>query len=280
MSDKKILEVLISCMHREDMDIINDSKITGHALVINQCNKEDYDEQRTKNGLARMYSVKDRGLTKSRNLAIEKSMGDICLICDDDEVFQKDYQQKILSAYENLADADIIIFKMTNRQPSFPDKIIRLKFPKIMKVSSWQISFKRQSLIDSGVRFDELLGAGTGNGAEEELKFLKDSLKAKLKIYYVPSEIASVGQESSTWFSGFNEKFFYDRGNTTRYILGLTLSVLYAFYYIIRKKKMYSADISSVKALKAIMNGIKDNKLTKMKKANAKSRSDSCEGEI
>ncbi len=270
MSEKMILEVLISCMHKEDMDIINDSKITGHALVINQCDKEDYDEQKTKNGLARMYSVKDRGLTKSRNSAIEKSQGDICLICDDDEVFEKDYQQKILSAYEQLPDADIIIFKMTNRPPSFPDKVIRLKFPKIMKVSSWQISFKKQSLIDSGVRFDELLGAGTGNGAEEELKFLKDSLKAKLKIYYVPSEIASVGQESSTWFKGFNEKFFKDRGNTTRYILGLPLSVLYGFYYVIRKKKMYSADITPMNALKAIMSGIKENKLTKLKKVNAK----------
>ena len=270
MNNKNILEVLISCMHKEDMGIIGDSKITGNALVINQCDRDDYEEQDTKNGLARMYSVKDRGLTKSRNLAIEKSLGDICLICDDDEVFEDDYQQKIILAYERLSDADIIVFKMTNRPPSFPDKIQKLKFPKIMKVSSWQISFKRQSLIDSGVRFDELLGAGTGNGAEEELKFLKDSLKAKLKIYYVPSEIASVGQESSTWFKGFNEKFFKDRGNTTRYILGLPLSLLYAFYYVLRKKKMYCADISPTKALKAILSGIKENKLTKLKKNNYK----------
>lgn len=264
MSGRMKLEVLLSCMYKEDMDIINDSRITGSAVVINQCNKEDYDELRTKNGLARMYSVKERGLTKSRNMAIEKSQGDICLLCDDDEVFKKDYIEKIVSAYNLLPDADIIIFKMADRPPSFPDKIIRLGFPKIMKVSSWQISFKRQSLIDSGVRFDELLGAGTGNGAEEELKFLKDSLKAKLKIYYVPSEIATVGQESSTWFKGFNEKFFKDRGNTTRYILGLPLSVLYAFYYIVRKKKMYSADISPIKALKAIMSGIRENRLTKL----------------
>jgi glycosyltransferase involved in cell wall biosynthesis len=239
-------------------------------VVINQCNKEDYDELKTKNGLARMYSVKDRGLTKSRNMAIEKSHGDICLLCDDDEVFQKDYEQKILSAYEEIPDADIIIFKMVNRTPSFPDKVIRLKFPKIMKVSSWQISFKRAPLVDSSVRFDELLGAGTGNGAEEELKFLKDSLKAKLKIYYVPLEIASVGQESSTWFTGFTEKFFCDRGNTTRYILGLPVSVLYAFYYVVRKRNMYKKDISFFKALKAILGGIKENRLTKLSKNKGK----------
>ena len=270
MSGRMKLEVLLSCMHKEDMDIISDSRITGSAVVINQCDKEDYDELKTKNGLARMYSVKDRGLTKSRNMAIEKSQGDICLLCDDDEVFKKDYEEKIVSAYEELSDADIIIFKMADRKPSFPDKVIRLGFPKIMKVSSWQISFKRNSLIESGVRFDELLGAGTGNGAEEELKFLKDSLKARLKIYYMPREIASVGQESSTWFKGFNEKFFKDRGNTTRYILGLPISLFYAFYYVIRKRNMYKKDISSFKALKSILSGIKENRLTKLSKNKGK----------
>lgn len=270
MSGRMKLEVLVSCMHKEDMDIISDSRITGSAVVINQCSKEDYDELKTKSGLARMYSVKDRGLTKSRNMAIEKSCGDICLLCDDDEVFKKDYEQKIVSAYEQLPDADIIIFKMADRKPSFPDKVMRLKFPKIMKVSSWQISFKRQSLIDSGVRFDELLGAGTGNGAEEELKFLKDSLGAKLRIYYVPSEIALVGQESSTWFTGFNEKFFRDRGNTTRYILGLPLSLIYAFYYVVRKRNMYKKNIGTFAALKATLGGIRENRLTKLSKNKGK----------
>ncbi|MBQ8932241.1 MAG: hypothetical protein IJ045_07400 [Ruminiclostridium sp.] len=70
MSGRMKLEVLLSCMHKEDMDIISDSRITGSAVVINQCDKEDYDELKTKNGLARMYSVKDRGLIKSRNKAI------------------------------------------------------------------------------------------------------------------------------------------------------------------------------------------------------------------
>ena len=264
MNKQKKLEVLVSCMHQDNMDIVFKSKLLGDVVVINQCDCEGYDECDTQRGRARMFSTTQRGLTKSRNFAIEKSDADYCILCDDDEVFEADYIEKILGGYEKCPDADVIIFKMANRQPSFPDQVMRLKFPKTMKVSSWQISFRRQALIESGVRFDELLGAGTGNGAEEELKFLCDCQRAGLEIYYVPEIIASVGQESSTWFSGFNEKFFRDRGNTTRYILGLPLSVLYAFYYVIKKRKMF--EISPFKALKATLGGIIENKIYKQSK--------------
>ncbi len=256
-------EILLSCMHQKDFSIIEKSQINGNVIVINQCDSEDYHSFSNGNGVAKFFSVKDRGLTKSRNMAIEKSDADICLICDDDEVFVENYENKIIDAYSEIKDADIVIFKMINRAPSFADKVQRLKFPAIMKVSSWQISFRRESLIKNNVWFDELLGAGTGNGGEEELKFLLDCQRAGLHIYYVPVEIASVAQSKSTWFEGYNERFFENRGATTRYILGYFLASAYAFYYIIRKKEMYSEFITPLKALKSIFKGINENRITK-----------------
>ena len=262
------LEILLSCMHQTDARVIEKSNITGDVVVVNQCDKNDYFEEKTKNGLVRFFSTTERGLTKSRNMAIDKSNADICLLCDDDEVFVDLYEQKIIKAHEKLPFADVIIFKMVNRPPSFEDKVIRLKFPKTLKVSSWQISFKKESLKKAGVRFDTLLGAGSGNGAEEELKFLTDCEKAGLKIYYVPEEIASVERTQSTWFNGFDAAFFENRGATTRYILGLWLSLLYAFYYVLRKRNEYKADISMRQALYHILKGIKNNKITKQKRSN------------
>ena len=113
---------------------------------------------------------------------------------------------------------------------------------------------------------DELLGAGTGNGAEEELKFLTDCERAGLKIYYAPVEIASVAQAQSTWFGGFTETFFENRGATTRYILGFPLAVLYAVYYVLTKRMLYKKDISPAGALKATFRGIMKNKITKQKR--------------
>ena len=264
------LEVLMSCMHRKDDTLVRNSQLTGNVLMINQCDHEDYVEYRTVSGMTRMFSTKDRGLTRSRNMAITNANGDICLVCDDDEVFVPDYERAILSAYRDLPEADIIIFKMANRPPSFPDRPMRLRFPQTMKVSSWQISFRRKRLLESGVRFDELLGAGTGNGAEEELKFLLDSERAGLVIYYVPVVIASVAQEASTWFSGFNEIFFENRGATTRYILGTGLATLYAVYYVLRKKSLYQQNLTTRAALRATLRGIRNNKIGKQAAAQQK----------
>ena len=259
------LEVLMSCMHQTDDKLVRASAFTGDVVVINQCDRNGYDEYKTENGIARMFSTTERGLTKSRNMAIKNAVADVCLVCDDDEVFVKDYEKRILKAYKNLPNADIIIFKIADREPSFEDRVMRLKFPQTMKVSSWQISFRRESILKSGVRFDELMGAGSGNGAEEELKFLLDSEKAGLKIYYVPYEIATVAQTESTWFDGYTEQFFENRGATTRYVLGVPLALLYAVTYVVRKKDIYKDDITPVRAFMATLKGIAKNKIGKQK---------------
>lgn len=257
------LEILLSCMFQQDESIIKNSAITGNVLVVNQCDREGERLFSTERGKARWIDSKSRGLTVSRNLALDRATGDVCLLCDDDEVFCPDYEAKILNAYQKLPQADVIVFKMVNMPTAFPDKIMRLRFPGTLRVSSWQISFRPARLRETGVRFDELLGAGTGNGAEEELKFLTDCERVGLNIYYVPEEIASVAQTQSTWFEGFNETFFYNRGATTRYILGYPLATAYALYYVLRKRGLYRDRITSGAALKAIFRGMHDNKITK-----------------
>lgn len=257
------LEVLMSCMHQLDDEVVRRSGLTGDVVVINQCDREGYDVYATASGEVRMFSTRQRGLTRSRNMAISKAQAEVCLLCDDDECFVPSYERAILNAYEQLPQADVIIFKMLDRAPSFKDKVMRLRFPQTMKVSSWQISFRRERLLEAGVWFDELLGAGSGNGAEEELKFLLDCERAGLMIYYVPTQIASVAQEASTWFEGFTERFFENRGATTRYILGTGLASLYAIYYVIRKRPLYRKRLSPGKALRAIFRGIREDKIGK-----------------
>lgn len=257
------LEVLLSCMHQQDAELVRESRLTGDVLVVNQCDQEASWEEALPGGRVRMLSTTQRGLTKSRNMAIRNSQADVCLLCDDDEFFEPGYDDAILSTYQQLPQADVIIFKMKNRPASFDDRIQRLWFPKTMKVSSWQISFRREALKKAHVFFDEHLGAGTGNGGEEELKFLLDCQRAGLKIYYVPQIIASVAQTESTWFHGFDEPFFENRGATTRYILGYALAVAYGIYYVLRKRSMYRQDITPWRALKATLRGIRRNKIGK-----------------
>lgn len=259
-------EILLSCMFLSDSkEMIKRSHITSDTVIINQCDEENYKEENICNALLRTFSVTDRGLTKSRNLAISKSQADICIICDDDEIFNEGYEKAVSSAYGALPDADIIIFDMVDRPLKWGNSIKRLGYIDLMSVSSWQITFRREKLLASGVLFDENMGAGSGNGAEEEFRFLTQCRKAKLRIYHYPFRLASVAQTQSTWFKGFDEEFFVNRGNTTRYIMGLPLSVLYAAYYAFAKRKQLSG-MSMLRAFSYTVKGIKENRLTKLKK--------------
>lgn len=260
------IEILLSCMFLSDSEeIIKRSHITSDTVIINQCDEENYKEENICNALIRTFSVTDRGLTKSRNLAISKSQADICIICDDDEIFNEGYEKAVSSAYDALPDADTIIFDMVDRPLKWGDSIKKLSYIDLMSVSSWQITFRREKLLASGVLFDENMGAGSGNGAEEEFRFLTQCRKAKLRIYHYPFRLASVAQSQSTWFRGFDEEFFINRGNTTRYIMGLPLSVLYAAYYAFAKRKQLSG-MSMLRAFSYTVKGIKENRLTKLKK--------------
>lgn len=275
------LEVLISCMNQQDMKIAELTGIQTDALIINQCpqvessddassDRNTFDMQNTSRGNLRMLNTNTRGLSKSRNLAIQHASGDVCLLCDDDEKLDSDYRDTILDAYQNLPDADIICFRIANQPSRLKQETQRLTKWTAMRIASWQITFRRDSIINSGIRFDEDMGAGTGNGGGEEVKFLRDCIKAGLKAYYVPKSIGTVAQTDSTWFKGFDRDFFYKRGITNRYMLGLPVSILYAAYYTLVKRDLYKEYVTPWQSFKYTLDGIIANDIAKQKKRRMK----------
>lgn len=271
------LEVLISCMHQQDMKIAEQTGIQTDALMINQCPSSEPSEDdcsdwitpdvlNGRHGNVRMLRTCTRGLSKSRNLAIQHAVGDVCLLCDDDEHLDASYEETILNAYELLPGADMICFRIENQPSRLKQKTQRLTKWTAMRIASWQITFRRESILKSGIRFDEDMGAGTGNGGGEEVKFLRDCIKAGLKAYYVPKSIGTVAQTDSTWFRGFDRDFFYKRGITNRYMLGLPVSILYAAYYTMVKRDLYKEYVTPWQSFKYTLDGIISNDIAKQKK--------------
>jgi len=247
-------QVLLSCMHADGAEMIRRSGLQDvPTLVINQ--SEVSQQSTVTSGIHTLIESPMRGLSVSRNLAIDNAQADVCLLCDDDEVFRRGLEKTVLDAYETYPDADLIIFKMENRPTKLGSRPKKLGKYELLRVSSWQISFKL-SAVKGKIRFDTKLGAGTGNGAGEENKFLLDCYKNGLRIYYVPVPIASVAQAQSTWFSGFDKRFFFDRGKTTRYMLGLPTACCYGLHYLLTKYKLYKNDTSPLQAANALLRGI------------------------
>lgn len=249
----------MSCMHQKDISLVGKSHISSDALLVNQTDSDDFFEIKTNDQHIRMISTVERGLSRSRNMAISNSNADICLLSDDDEIFAENYEHIITEAFQKLPYADIIAFDLGNKVTRIKPDICRIGYLNSLRLCSCQLAFRREKIVENRLSFDIYMGSGSGNGCGEENKFLLDCLKAGLKIYYVPVQIAQLETQSSEWFFGFDEKFFYQRGSATRYMLGLIPSLIYGIYYILAKRRLYSKTISMKAALTALFKGIKDN---------------------
>ena len=263
MPGTRRLEVLISCMHQADTSIARQTNISSDAVIVNQCDTHSYREEFVDGHRVRMYSSPDRGLSKSRNKAVEMSAADICLLCDDDERLENDHVAKILGAYEAYPDADVIAFRVRYPSRIFWESARRVGRLEALKISSWQITFKRESIVNSALAFNEHFGAGTQYPFGEENIFLYDCLRAGLRIYYLPALIAVVEQGTSTWFHGFTEEYFRHRGVITRYYMGIIPATLYAWYFAAAKFSLYRQEISFVRAVKNTLSGIYSRRISR-----------------
>ncbi len=260
MNDMNI-DVLISCMFQKDLSIVDESRLAGSAVIVNQCDTDSYDETTCDGGLVKVISTAERGLSRSRNMAIGYSDADVCLVSDDDEVYADGYADKIREAYHEYPDSDVVIFKIGNAgDKRFPDDSRVLGYLGVLRVSSQQISFRRHRVKEAGIRFDEMMGSGTGHGSGEEVKFLFDCLKAGLKIRYVPVQIATLKEKSdSQWFHGFTDEYFVRRGWSTAHYMGKFFSFLYCTYFAVTKYSLYSKDNNFLSAYFCMLKGIVTN---------------------
>ncbi|MCF2627778.1 glycosyltransferase family 2 protein [Fusobacterium mortiferum] len=215
MKQKKI-EVLLSCMNQKDFSITEKMNLTTDILIVNQCNENKYEERVVNGKKQRMIYTTQRGLSQSRNELLNNMEGDIGILCDDDVIYKKDYEAKIKKAYLELKNADIVIFNMNelNLNSRKKSKKITLKrrAPKYKNYSSVRITFKKDSFYKNNLWFNKNFGVGAKYSLGEESLLLREANRKKLKIYEYPEIIADVDFSNSSWFKGFNEKYFYDKG--------------------------------------------------------------------
>lgn len=211
------IEVLLSTMYQSGFDIVKKCNIKSDAVIVNQCGYDKYEEKEFSFGKVRMYSNTNRGLSKSRNLALNSSVGDICLICDEDVEYVENYVQIVTEAFNTIKDADVIVFNINRvnagkRQKEKLFKKIK-RIPKFKTYGSVHIAFRRKSIVDKNICFNELFGSGSGmySMAEDSIFFRKIH-SSGLKAYTYPEVISTVSFEESSWFNGYNEKYCFDVG--------------------------------------------------------------------
>lgn len=209
------IAVLISTMNQQDYSLLKKMKIESDAIVVNQCGRNSKDEFDFKGHRIIWINSDETGLSRSRNRAIQNAAQDICILCDDDEVLRKGYEKVIIEAYSKKREADLIAFNINrigwDEQEKLFDKIGTI--PRYKTYSSVHISFKKSSVASSNITFNVDFGTGSGKySCAEDALFCMACHKNRFKMYTYPFVLADVYCEASSWFEGYNKKYFYDTG--------------------------------------------------------------------
>ena len=103
------IKILMSTINKQNIEELKLKNISN-CIIINQI-KEPMEKLEKNDAI--LYSYNEKGLAKSRNRLLEKveTDVDVGIITDDDVIFVKNYRNIVQKAYEEMKDADIIIFK-------------------------------------------------------------------------------------------------------------------------------------------------------------------------
>lgn len=202
------IEFLVSTVNRTNVDFLKSIFVNFDLddidiLVINQCDKNNIKKAKELKSTERIkiISVEERGLSKSRNLALLNSTGDICLIADDDIVYNPNILERIRSDYQNNS-FEIINYKSEiGGKPNRKLKnhsVLPHNYRSIFSVMSIQISFLREKIIEKGLSFDNQFGIGSEYTSGEENIFIKDCMDNGLSAGKSGFEINKHPEELNT----------------------------------------------------------------------------------
>lgn len=256
------VQILLSTMKKNNDDInklIKDMNIRNDCLVINQCNREERFESVINNNKITVINSSDIGLSKSRNLAIKNSTSDICIIADDDLEYVNNLKDIVIREFNKNNGYDILVFKVYGRNKEFKtytNKEKKINYLSSMKISSVQIALKKKEIIDKNIYFNELLGAGAKYSMGEENEFLFKCLRKGIKIKYIPIKIADLYIGESSWFNGYDRKYFIDRGASFAAMSKIFSDIL-IIQFALRKRNIYKDKFSILEAIRIMFLGKK-----------------------
>lgn len=258
------LQLLVSAMNAEAEELAEKMRIGSDALIISQTDRVDYKEfLRQGKYNIKCYYFNERGVGLSRNNALLRADHDISLFSDADIVYADGYEELVLKEFEKNPQADMILFNVDvceQRRTYHIEDYGRVRQHNCGRYPAYSIAVRTKRVQAAGVTFSLLFGGGAPYSAGEDSLFLRECLSAGLKIFRVPVTIGCEEADGkSTWFSGYHEKFFFDRG-VLYHFLYRRLARPLALRFLLAHKGLMCGDIPVRKAYKLMCDGIREAK--------------------
>lgn len=235
------VQVLASVMNQNMEAVVKQMNLDSDAVIINQCNSFSWEEMEYRGHRIRFFSFPDRGVGRSRNEAILRADRDICLFSDEDIIYEDGYAQKIAEEFEKNPLADMILFQIDVEEERRTYRITerkRVRWYNCGRYGAVSFAIRRERLLESGVTFSLLFGGGAKYSNGEDSLFLKELMDKGLKVYTAPVRIGRECAGESTWFEGYHEKFFFDRGVLYHYLYGSWAALMALRFLTAHKDKM------------------------------------------
>lgn len=252
------LQVLTAAVNKEVRALAESMKLETEAVIVNQCDSYGYEEFEHNGKRVRCFSMAERGVGLNRNTALLHADGDIVLFSDEDIRFYKGYEKQVLSAFEKNPHADLITFNFkvhSARETYYNNEERPIRWYNYGRYPTFSVAARLDSLRRANVSFSLLFGGGAKYSNGEDSLFLRDCLKSGLHLYTSTEEIGEEVYRESTWFTGYNEKFFVDRGVLYHFLYG-KLAKLFSLRFLYAHKKEMCAEIPLKKAYGMMKKGI------------------------
>lgn len=240
------LQTLVSCVKQNMESIAETMNLGSDAIVINQCDTNEYTEYDYKGSRICCYSFRERGVGLSRNNALLRADADIVLFSDEDIRYKDGYANLVISEFEKHPNADMILFNfdvVEERATYHIEKEQKITWLNCGRYPTYSFAIRREKLHKANITFSLLFGGGAKYSNGEDSLFIRECISKGLKVIAVPVTLGMEEPRPSTWFNGYTKKFFYDRGVLYVPLYGILAKPL-AIRFLLAHKGTFFADKS------------------------------------
>lgn len=256
------LEHLISAVKAEPKALIEKMNISADAVLINQCGMDLIETISYRDHTIRVFNCNEKGVGLSRNRALDNATADILIFSDEDIVYDDGYERLVIEEFEKHPEADGLFFNVSvceERRTYYNEDYKRCHIYNAGRYPAYSIALRSDAINGKDLRFSTLFGGGAKYSCGEDSIFIKDCIKSGLKMYRTTTLIGREEPRESTWFSGYTEKFFIDRGVMYHFLYG-KLALIMGLRFIYAKRSVMCNEIPPKKAYKLLISGIKEGK--------------------
>lgn len=261
--DEMRLQLLVPTMNATDFSKVEEMNLRNTDVIF--ANQTDHCSCETqifpdRNVSATMVSTNTTGVSLNRNIALAHADAAIIMFSDDDQQFTDDFAQTVLQEFQAHPEADVIKFSCRSTNPKRPlayqnpSVFCRGTFRTMMSAGVPALALRRERFQKFDIAFANHIGPGRELYCGEDSIFIGDLLRSRLKIYRSPALISYIRQGESSWFQGYDARFFFTGGFVYARVYGPVAPVM-----MLRKawKLRHKTDLSVPEMIRQQYRGMK-----------------------